>query len=119
MCQPKASIISLLPILRLAVAVGVRREHLPLEPDGFDIKVVIVRNSEEPDIFRTLFPVGLCAASLFAFPRDAILWHQVLRADAMDRRRRFPIAADVDGCGWFQEPDGQREPRVEPFGINV
>lgn len=37
----------------------------------------------------------------------------------MNRGRRFPVAADVNGGRRFQEPHGLREPRIEPLGILI
>ena len=45
------------PVFGCAVGVGVGRDHLTFEHHGFNVEVVIVGNSEEPDVFRALFPV--------------------------------------------------------------
>ena len=57
MCQPETPVFSLGPVFRCAVWIGVRRDHLPLEHHCIDIEVIIVSNREEPNIFRTVFPV--------------------------------------------------------------
>src|ERR1051326_912150 len=96
MCDSKPSVFRLIPVLRFAVLMGVGRYYLPLDHHRLDVEVIILANSEKPDVFRAVFPVRLCTAPFFAFPRDPVLRQKVLLPDAMNRGRAPPVTADVN-----------------------
>src|ERR1051326_2448274 len=119
MCDSKPSIISLIPVLRFAVLMRVRRDYLPFEHHCLDVEVIILANSEKPDIFRTVFPIRLRTPTLFTFPRDPIPREKILLSDAMNRRRASPVTADENSRVRFKFPQGWPQPQVEPFRVFV
>src|SRR5215813_14873052 len=114
MCDSKPSVFRLRPVLGFAVLMRVRRDYLALEHHCLDVEVIVLANSEEPDVFRSVLPVRLRAATLFAFPRDSILRQKILFPHAMNRGRTPPVAADVNRRGRLQYSHSLCQPRVEP-----
>src|ERR1044072_8716437 len=96
MREPETSRLRLDPVLRRAVGICIRSNDLFLQSHGLDVEVVIVGNSKKPDFFGPLLPVCLRAPPLLAFPRNPVSRNEVLLADAVNGRRRFPVAADIN-----------------------
>src|ERR1044072_7925280 len=119
MCHSNPSILSLIPVLRFAVLMRVRRDYLPFEHHCLYVEVIILANTEKPDLFRTVFPMRLRTPTLFAFPCDPILRQKILLPDAMNRRRASPVTADVNRRIRLQYSHGLRQPPAEPFRVFV
>src|ERR1051325_6532481 len=97
MRDSKSSVISLLPVLRLAILIGIRRDDLAPQHHGVDVEVIILTDRKKPNILRSVFPVCLRPAPLFTLPRDPVLRQKIFLPDAMNRRRAAPVAANIDG----------------------
>src|SRR6185503_19127271 len=86
----------LTPIFGLAVLIGVRRDDLTFDHHRINVEVIILTNSEKPDVLRTVFPVRLSATPFFAFPRDSVLRNEIFFTDALDCSRTAPVTTDVN-----------------------
>jgi len=86
------------------VIVTVRCENPTSDFDGIEVKDIAIRNGGKPDIFTVVFPVGVGAPSLFAFPGDAVADDEVLVQGSLDGRRGIPVATDVNGSRFFKQP---------------
>src|SRR5215217_2327824 len=107
------------PILRNSVLISIRSDDLALHLHGLDIEVIVVTNCKEPNIFRTVFPIGVCATPFFTFPGDTVLWDEVFFPSAVYGRRTSPVPAEVDRGCWLQYSNSLRKPRIQPFSIFV
>src|ERR1044072_3660666 len=119
MRDAEPSVVRFRPVFRLAIAVRIRRDDLPFEHHGVYIEVIIITNSEKPDIFRTILPVRLRAATFLALPRDPVLRNEIFFTDTLYRRRAAPVAAYIKRRRGLEYPNGLRQPRIEPFGVFV
>src|SRR5690606_12129051 len=93
--KPEASPVVVLPVAWDALSRPVGCEHPTPEFDCVEIEGVGVRHGTEPDVLRTVFPVGCSAAPFFTLPRYTVAHRQVTFRNAVDSRRRAPVAADI------------------------
>ena len=63
---------------------------------AFEIECEFVGNRKKPNIFRSIFPISLCAATFFAFPRYPVSQSEIFHSDTLNRRSRTPIAANIN-----------------------
>src|SRR5580765_710158 len=114
----KIAVLARFPVLWPTVLL-VRSQHFATHLNRVEVKGEFVGNRKKPNVLGRILPVLLCSAALFAFPCDAVLQLEILRANTLNSRTRPPITADINRSRWFQKRNTERQPRVEPRFVFV
>src|SRR3972149_10655424 len=98
MRESVVTLVGLLPVFGFSIIRTIGCNDAPLELHRINIKAIVFPYGAKPDILRVVLPVGLGAASLFAFPCNPVADMKVLVQNRENEIGRMPIATDVNRC---------------------